>query len=245
MGIRVDNAIALYMEAINDGNYVAAINKYTGERYIQHSTPVKDGRDGFIEFFADFVERNPERNIEILRSFEDGQYVFLHALQTLNGGEFRYITADIFDTDEQGRMIEHWDIIEELTDASDSSPSRIDGPTAPDDRDRTAENKALVTSFLNEVLVAGNVDVLADHVSVDEFVQHNPQITGVAAGVYTEVHRVIGCGSFVAALSKVNAGGTELAVVDLFRVNAGRIAEHWDVKEEILPEADWVNSGKF
>ena len=53
MGKRLDNATALYVEGINDGNFVAAINKYAGDRYTQHSTPVKDGKDGFIEFFAE------------------------------------------------------------------------------------------------------------------------------------------------------------------------------------------------
>ena len=36
-----------------------------------------------------------------------------------------------------------------------------------------------------------------------------------------------------------------MAVMDLFRVADGLIVEHWDVMEEILPEDQWVNSGKF
>ena len=36
-----------------------------------------------------------------------------------------------------------------------------------------------------------------------------------------------------------------MAVIDLYRVEAGRIVEHWDVMEEILPRDQWVNSGKF
>ena len=50
------------MRAINDGDYVEAITTYSGDRYTQHSTPVRDGREGFIEFFANFVERNPDRD---------------------------------------------------------------------------------------------------------------------------------------------------------------------------------------
>ena len=95
MGVRLDNAKKLYLEAIRDGDYEDAINRYAGERYTQHSTPVKDGKRGFIEFFADFVKRNPVRDIEIIRAFEDGSYVFLHVLQKLNGGEWVYVTADI------------------------------------------------------------------------------------------------------------------------------------------------------
>lgn len=63
--------------------------------------------------------------------------------------------------------------------------------------------------------------------------------------VYDEIHRVIGSGNFVAALSKMHIGDTDMAVIDLFRVEAGRIVEHWDVMEEITPEATRVNSGEF
>ena len=62
---------------------------------------------------------------------------------------------------------------------------------------------------------------------------------------YEEIHKVVGCGSLVAVLSKMNFAGTDMAVIDIFRVDDGRIVEHWDVMEEILPEDQWVNSGKF
>lgn len=116
MGRRLDNARALHLEGIRDGDYVEAIERYAGDRYIQHSTPVRDGKEGFVEFFADFIARNPVRDIEIVRGFEDGRHVFLQAVQTLNHGEYRYVTADIFDTDDEGRLIEHWDMIAEMGD---------------------------------------------------------------------------------------------------------------------------------
>jgi len=260
MGTRLDNAKALYMEGIRDGNYVEAINKYVGDRYAQHSTPVKDGKDGFIEFFADFIERNPHREIEIVRGFEDGQYVFIHALQTLNGGESRWVTADIFDTDDQARMIEHWDIIGEFVDDTVSGHTQVDGPTEPTDLDKTEENKALVTGFITTVLVNGEFDKLTDYISTESYIQHNPQVgdglEGLGAFVaslteqgislrYEKIHKVVGSGSFVAVLSKMKLGDTDMAVIDLFRVADGRIIEHWDVIEEITPEETWVNSGKF
>lgn len=260
MGLRLDNAKALYLEAIRDGNYVEAVEKYAGSRYTQHSTPVRDGREGFIDFFADFVERNPIRDIEIVRGFEDGQYVFLHVVQSLNNGESRYVTADIFDTDDDAKMIEHWDIIAEMADETLSGHSQVDGPTEPTDLDKTEQNKAFVRSFLDDVLIGGDYDRLPEYISSDAYVQHNPDIadgldglgTFVAelaeegkAMVYVEVHNVIGSGNFVAALSKVNLGDTAMAVIDLFRIESGKIVEHWDVIEPIPPQDTWVNSGKF
>lgn len=260
MGERLDNATALYMRAINDGDYVDAITAYSGDRYTQHSTPVRDGREGFIEFFANFVERNPDREIQIVRSFEDGRYVFLHVVQILNGGEFRYVTADIFDTDDQARMIEHWDIIAEWVEPTPSGHTPVDGPTEPTDLDKADENKAAVRSFLDEVLTTGDFARLSEFVSTESFVQHNAEIADGIDGFqshvdalaadgqalrWVEVHNVIGSGDMVVALSEVARGETRLAVIDLFRVADGKIVEHWDVIEEIIPEDEWVNSGKF
>jgi predicted SnoaL-like aldol condensation-catalyzing enzyme len=254
MGQRTDNATALYLEAIRDGNYVDAINNYPGAQYTQHSTPVKDGKEGFIEFFADFVERNPRRHIKIVRAFEDGRHVFLHVLQTLNDGEFQYVTADIFDTDDEAKLIEHWDIIAEVRDSAASGRSQLDGPADVADPDKTEANKRLVTRFVDEVLMTGDFDRMHDFVAAD-YAQHNPDIAdGIAAMQafaaeaairYIEIHQVIGSGNFVAVLVETELFGRRNAVIDLFRVESGKIVEHWDVIEEITPAATWVNSGKF
>lgn len=259
MGRRLENAKNLYLEAIRDGN-AEAIHKYSGARYTQHSTPVKDGKEGFIEFFDDFHRRNPVRDIEIVRGFEDGPFVFLHVVQNLNHGEYRYVTADIFETDEDAKMIEHWDVITEMVDDTVSGHTQVDGPTEPTDLDKTDANKNLVSEFLNDVLKNGNYDKLPDYVSTEMYIQHNPQMGDDLSGLgtfveslsqqgvtmtYQEIYKVVGCGNFVAALSKVNLGRADMAVIDLFRVDNGRIVEHWDVMEEIPPQETWVNSGKF
>ncbi len=254
MGRRLDNAINLYREAIGDGNYVEAITRYAGARYTQHSTPVKDGTEGFIEFFADFVERNPIRDIEIVRAFEDGPNVFLHVVQNLNNGQYRYVTADIFDTDADARLIEHWDIIDELRPATAGGRSQVDGPTEISDLNETEVNKQLVRRFVDEVLVAGDYDRLLEFMAPD-CTQHNPNLAdgiealqAFAAGSamrYIELHKVVGSGNFVATLAESEFDGKRHAVIDLFRIERGMIVEHWDVIEEITPEETWVNSGKF
>jgi predicted SnoaL-like aldol condensation-catalyzing enzyme len=106
MSNRLDNAVNLYMEGIRDGKAKEAITKYSGARYTQHSTGVKDGVEGFVEFFEPFLARNPIRDIRVVRAIEDGQYVFLHVYQSLNDGEAEWVTADFFDTDENGKIVE-------------------------------------------------------------------------------------------------------------------------------------------
>ena len=254
MGVRLDNAKALYLRGIRDGEFEAAIHRYAGDRYTQHSTPVRDGKEGFIEFFANFIERNPQREIEILRGFEDGRFVFLHAVQVLNGGESCWVTADIFDTDDVGKLVEHWDIIEALSNDGPSGRTQVDGPTELLDLGETAANKALVAAFVTEVLQGGDSAAVERFVAED-YVEHNPArgegraalaaLLDEGAVRYEAVHKLIGSGWFVATLAEVSLDSGPAAVIDLYRVEGAKIVEHWDVTEEILPEDQWVNSGKF
>lgn len=259
MASGLDNARALYREAIEDGDYERAIEQYAGARYTQHSHPVPDGKEGFKQFFAAFVEREPDRRMDIVRSFQDGQYVFLHVVQVL-GGEPTWVTMDIFDTDEEGHLIEHWDIISAWQDETASGRSMVDGPTEPTDLHLTEQNKNVVRRFLEDVLIGGDTDVVADYVSAEQYAQHNPQVADGLDGLgaflaalaeqglsmrYHSTRLLVGQGDMVATLSHADMGGVDSAVLDLWRVEDGRIVEHWDSIEEILPEDQWVNTGKF
>jgi len=63
---------------------------------------------------------------------------------------------------------------------------------------------------------------------------------------YTRVHRVLGEGNFVLAMSEGTFGGNPTSFYDLFRVENGKIAEHWDTIETIPPKSEWKNAnGKF
>ena len=76
MGSGLENVRKIYLEGIAGGKARYAVEKYTGHRYTQHSTGVADGVEGFLAFFEPFLQRNPERDIEIVRIFEDGPWVF-------------------------------------------------------------------------------------------------------------------------------------------------------------------------
>lgn len=256
----LDNAKALYLTGIRDGKPEEAMAAYTGDRYTQHSSGVQDGQAGFIEFFSDWTQRNPDRDIQIVRGFQDGRYVFLHVAQSLNGGESRWITADILEMDGDDRAIEHWDVIGEWVEETASGHSQVDGPTTPVDLDLTEGNKALVADFIRVVLTEGKAEAITDFVSTERYTQHNPRIADGLEGLgafleslasegasmaYRETYRIIGSGDMVAALSRVDLAGTEMAVIDLFRIEEGRIVEHWDVMEPVPPADELVNSGKF
>ncbi len=255
MGKSLASAKALYLEGIRDGNARAAIEKYTGQRYTQHSTGVRDGAEGFLEFFEPFLERNPKREIEIIHAFEDGRHVFLHAYQSLNDGEARWVTMDLFDTDSEGKVVEHWDVIQAYAESTASGAGMVEGADEVVDLEQADENKERVLEYTKQVLQERQPERLSPFVA-PALVQHSPSIAAGRAGLrawldsdasghYEMLFLLIGQGNLVATLGKRHAGGKDYAVVDLYRLERGLIVEHWDVVEEILERDQWGNSGKF
>ena len=252
-----DNAIGLYMTGIRDGNMVSALDAHLGARYSQHSTGVRDGREGFIEFFESFVQRNPKRDIQVVRALQDGRHVFVHAHQSLNDGGAQWVTTDFFDSDEDGKIIEHWDVIAPFSPSNPSGRSNVDGPTEVTDIDKTDENKALVAGFIQTCLIDGQADRLGDFISEQQYIRHNPEVGDGFAQfrdllarpdrelTYQECFLLVGEGNFVATLNRARWNDQDLCQCDLFRVENGKIVEHWDNSEPVPPKEEWVNSGKF
>ncbi len=106
------NAIAFYKMAY-EGNPRAAVEKYVGEEYIQHNPDVLDGPEPFIEYFERMQNEYPEKSIEFVRSVAEGDLVALHTYQVWPG-EDEYITMDFFRFDEKGKIVEHWDAIQQI-----------------------------------------------------------------------------------------------------------------------------------
>ena len=257
MDAKLANATALYMEGIRDGDARRAVEAYTGDRYTQHSTGVRDGVEGFVEFFEPFIARTPVRDIRVIRSIVDGQYVFVHAFQSLNGGEAEWVTTDFFDTDENDKIIEHWDVIAPYVAQTPSGHTSIDGPTAITDLGATAANKAVVRSMIGDLLMPGGDLGAIERYIAPGYVQHNPE---VADGIepfrallempnrplwYREIVLLVGQGNFVATLCRTIWEDAEYAQVDVFRLEDGLIVEHWDNVEPVPPPEELVNSGKF
>lgn len=255
MGQGLENVRDLYLDGIAGGNSRKAITRNTGHRYTQHSTGVADGVDGFIAFFEPFVERNPKRDIEIVRIFEDGPWVFCSAFQSLNDGAAKWVTMDMFYTDPDGLILEHWDTITAFVEDTKSGAGMIDGTRDVDASADTNASKALVLEYTKQVLQEGNTDKISNFLSAD-IVQHAPTIGAGHAGMvdwmgsdtagsYEMLFQLLGQGDFVVTYGKRHAGGTDFAVFDLYRVADGKIVEHWMNEEPISPREAWGNSGKF
>lgn len=106
------NAIAFYKMAYL-GDAAKAVDLYVGDRYIQHNPDVADGKQGFIEYFDRMQAEYPQKDIEFLRSIAQGELVALHTHQTWPGND-RYVTMDFFRFDAHGKIVEHWDAIQQV-----------------------------------------------------------------------------------------------------------------------------------
>lgn len=255
MGQGLENVRAIYLEGIAGGNAREAVLKCTGHRYTQHSTGVADGAEGFLAFFEPFVASNPKREIEIKRIFEDGPWVFCTAYQSLNDGAAQWVTMDLFYTDSEGLILEHWDTIAPYVAETASGQDMVGDARQVDPAADASATKDLVLEYTKQVRQERRLQSLDRFVAPD-LIQHSPTIgagrdglvdwlTSEAAGTYDMLFRLIGASDFAVTYGKRHAQGRDIAVFDLYRVSGGKIIEHWMNEEPIAPRADWGNSGKF
>lgn len=95
------------------GDPVRAVELYVGAEYIQHNPQVGDGKLEFVDYFTEMAKKYPNKEIEFVRAVAEGDLVALHTHQTWPGNE-EYVTMDFFRFDENGKIVEHWDSIQEI-----------------------------------------------------------------------------------------------------------------------------------
>lgn len=110
------NAIAFYRMAY-EGNPREAVELYVGAGYIQHNPLVGDGKAAFIEYFERMSREYPEKSIEFVRAAAEGDLVALHTHQTWPGND-EYVTMDFFRFDASGKIVEHWDSVQQIPEHS-------------------------------------------------------------------------------------------------------------------------------
>lgn len=110
------NAIAFYKMAYL-GNPKEAVEHYVGAEYIQHNPLVDNGTQPFIDYFEEMAEKYSGKTIEFVRAVAEGDLVALHTHQVWPDGD-EYVTMDFFRFDQDGKIVEHWDAIQEIPETS-------------------------------------------------------------------------------------------------------------------------------
>lgn len=229
------------------------------EGYIQHNLAFGTGRDAFVGAVQGLAAAPVKSTVQNIRAFEDGDKVFLQTLYNFAGaGE--QVGFDVFRFDENGKIAEHWDNLADKAAPNPSGRTQIDGTLEKKNVDRE-ETRRIVAGFIGDVLRGEHPEKLTSYYDGDNYIQHN---TGIADGlsglgaalealgkqgiamVYDKTHFVLADGNYALGMSEGSFGGVPTSYYDLFRVENGVIAEHWDVMETLADKNTWQNSnGKF
>ena len=232
-----------------------AVDRYFAESFIQHDPNLADGVAGMKSFAAE-VAGSATADITIYRTLVDGDLVLLHSRYQ---GVARYagsaIAFNLFRF-KDGKVVEHWGGQESEAPPNLSGRTQVDGPTEVLDRDKTEANRTLVRTYRETVMVSLRFDRIEEFIEGAHYAQHASKIgDGIArlreriasvakegGQLYLTSRRFVAEGNFVLVLSEGDLPSGPTALYDLFRVENGKIVEHWDVLMPIPPREQWKNS---
>lgn len=247
-----EKALAILLQGIGQGDE-NVIRNYTREDYIQHSPTIANGQKGFLGWIT-MIKKDklttPE--IKVVRVLEDGDFVILHSdVQAPN----RKAAFDVFRF-KDGMAAEHWGGLMDHPEKTANGHSMLDGPTEIMDKGKTSENKKFVETFVENVFINGKFDKILEFYH-PQIIQHNPFIDNTVPGLFKgieelqkqgitftmeKIHKVWGEGNFVLTLTEGKFIGNPYGFFDMFRVENGKIVEHWDVLQEIPKKMSHENS---
>ena len=231
---------------ISAGDVNLATQYIDRKRFLQHNPSAGDGVGGLTRF----INQAPSDrlHIAVVRAFQDGPFV---VTQAKGQRSKQNIFFDIFKF-EDGLVVEHWAFSTIDAPPNQSGHTQTDGPTQTKSSEDTEKNKAFVRNYYETVHVSGNHGKISQLVAED-CIRHEPGVRDGVAAFQSDLKRLVtdrsideikillGQGDFVFIAAKGSHAGRPCAYIDLYRVEAGKIAERWGFPEEVPPQQEWKN----
>jgi len=238
--------VLLFYKLIVGQRKAELIPEFVLENYRQHNPTVPQGRagiTGMINYLKTLPPPPEGAKSPIIRAIQEGNMVVTHLDIQFMGK--RMVVIDLFKL-KDGMLAEHWDAIQEIPDQTGLTITASNG-TAEIDAAASAENsKQVVNAFYQAIL---DKKMPAELLKVD-YTEHDPAVTGTGKALdeylltghnrEIKIHRVIAEGDFVVVQSQFKRGGKGFVFYQIFRVEAGKIAEHWSVQQAV---PDGVEAG--
>lgn len=97
-----------------------AFDKHVGNKYIQHNPEVQDGKENVIKFLLNLFNSNPQIVFNVKRAIAEDDLVAIHHHSKTTPEDRGVAIIDIFRVD-QGKIVEHWDVIQSVPEKSENT----------------------------------------------------------------------------------------------------------------------------
>ena len=225
------------------------LQRHFSPDFVEHSPLVADGLPGLKELVEDC---GADLRHDVARVLVDGDLVALHGSYP-GLADPLLVGFDIYRVAE-GKIVEHWDGLVDVTEPNASGRTQLDGPTEVDPHADSEASRAIVLRFFEDVLIGQNYDRIPQYTPEgDAFHQHSGDIADGASRmqafleqlkadgtplVYDRIHRSVAQGDFVLTHSEGSIDGERHSFCELWRVQGGKVVELWDIIGPVPPDAE-------
>ncbi len=235
------------LQGIGSGDADLATRYIHPQRYMEHDPRCADGIDGLREHVRRASQE--DHRLKVVRAFQDGDHVFTQADGLILG---HGVFFDVFRF-EDGLIVEHWGFSAPSAPPNQSGHTQTDGPTEANPAEDTGKNKAILRDYYETAHIARDHRNIQRYFCGDLQIRHEPGVRdGVAAFLHDveglmrhrtidEIKLLLGARDFVFVAAMGTVEGEPCAYIDLYRLEGGKLVEHWGFPEKVPPQGEWKN----